>query len=448
MVGRRSIRSQNERRRVVRAEITFNGNATAASRYVGWAPLPVQVRLSDPTDATGPVSVRLRNQSTTQGGQVVFFSAIPDTARDDLQLTLPLTGTPVQFFLAGRFQRPSIADRDANVQVVNTANNRPIGTTPLMVRVRKDANTLSIGERTRLLAAFATLNDRGMGRFADFRNIHTSAGDPEAHENAGFPPWHRAYLLDLERELQRIDSSVALPYWRFDQAAPNLFTRDFMGVPDPSTGRVLFSATNPLQFWATDGVTGIVRRPRFNTQTQRATSLQGPVITEPETFQLGLTATSPPVHRYRRFRRYEVNPHGTAHVSFTGSIAQIPTAAKDPLFFLLHANVDRLWAKWQWLKRRFDINATSSFEPLGAAGSPGTTRVGHNSKDTMWPWNQVTTPPRPSTAPGGTMAPSLLTAAPGLRPTVESMIDYQGVLTPTSRLGFDYDDVPFQFPPN
>jgi hypothetical protein len=99
MVGRRSIRSQNERRRVVRAEITLNGNATAASRYVGWAPLPVQVRLSDPTDATGPVSVRLRNQSTTQGGQVVFFSAIPDTARDDLQLTLPLTGTPVLFFL-------------------------------------------------------------------------------------------------------------------------------------------------------------------------------------------------------------------------------------------------------------------------------------------------------------------------------------------------------------
>jgi len=132
-------------------------------------------------------------------------------------------------------------------------------------------------------------------------------------------------------------------------------------------------------------------------------------------------------------------------VSFTGSISQIPTAAKDPLFFLLHANVDRLWAKWQWLNARFDVNNTSSFEPLGAAGSPGTTRVGHNSKDTMWPWNQITTAPRPSTAPGGTMAPSLLTAAPGLRPTVGSMIDYQGVRTAASRLGFDYDDVPFEF---
>ena len=432
----------------MRAEITFNGDATAAARYVGWAPVPAQARLSDPTGAPGPITVSLRNQNAAQGGQVVFFSDIPDSEQDDLQLTLPLAGTPVQFFLAGRFQRPSIADGDAAVEIINTADNQAIGVTPLMVRVRKNANTLTTAERNRLLAAFAILNDRGLGRFADFRNVHTSAGDPEAHQNAGFAPWHRAYLLDLERELQLIDPSVALPYWRFDQPAPNLFTRDFMGIPDPSTGRVLFSATNPLQFWATDGVTGIVRRPRFNTQTQQATALQGPVITEPQTFQLGRTLTIPPEHRYTRFRRYEGNPHGTAHVSFTGSISQIPTAAKDPLFFLLHANVDRLWAKWQWLNRRFDVTNTSSYEPLGAAGGPGTTRIGHNSSDTMWPWNQVTTAPRPPTAPGGTMAPSLLTAAPGLSPTVESMIDYQGMLTAASRLGFDYDDVPFEFPSN
>lgn len=43
------------------------------------------------------------------------------------------------------------------------------------------------------------------------------------------------------------------------------------------------------------------------------------------------------------------------------------------------------------------------------------------------------------------MAPSPLTSAPGLSPTVSAMIDYQGVRTPASRLGFDYDDVPFQF---
>ena len=141
----------------------------------------------------------------------------------------------------------------------------------------------------------------------------------------------------------------------------------------------------------------------------------------------------------------EGNPHGTAHRAFTGSVSAIATAAKDPLFFMLHANVDRLWAKWQWRNRRFDLTDASTFTPLGGAGDPGSTRVGHNLQDTMWPWNQVVTTPRPRTAPGGTMAPSPLVRAPGLRPTVGSMVDYQGVLTPGSRLGFDYDDVPFEF---
>jgi hypothetical protein len=31
---------------------------------------------------------------------------------------------------------------------------------------------------------------------------------------------------------------------------------------------------------------------------------------------------------------------------------------------------------------------------------------------------------------------------------VQSVIDYQGVLAAASRLGFDYDDVPFEFPSN
>jgi tyrosinase len=106
--------------------------------------------------------------------------------------------------------------------------------------------------------------------------------------------------------------------------------------------------------------------------------------------------------------------------------------------------VDRLWAKWQWANQRFDVTNIETFSAQGSAGDPGANRVGHNLNDTMWPWNQVTTPPRPPTAPGGTLAPSLLTNAPGLSPEVRELVDYQGALTPPSRLGFDYDDVPFE----
>ena len=113
-----------------------------------------------------------------------------------------------------------------------------------MVRVRKDATTLTAAERDRFLSAFARFNDRGLGRFSDFRNVHTQAGSPEAHFRAGFLPWHRSFLLDLERELQDIDPTVAMPYWRFDRPARSLFRRDFMGVAS-ATGTVQFAPTNP-----------------------------------------------------------------------------------------------------------------------------------------------------------------------------------------------------------
>jgi tyrosinase len=420
---------------LVRAEITLNGSTDVAARYVGWSPVPAQIRLSDLKEARGPVAVKLRNQDTTRGGQLVFFPSLPGTGQDEAELTLPAEGTPVDFHLAGLWPKASTNDGDAIVEVVDAGTQQVLGTTPLMVRIRKNAESLTAGERDRFCAAFAKFNDRGLGRFSDFRNVHTRAGDPEAHVNPGFLPWHRAYLLDLERELQQINPSVALPYWRFDESAPGLFSLDFMGVTDPATGTVQFSGANPLQFWATDGTTpGIVRAPEFDTQTEPADGRN-------EFFTLTLGG---PSDLYRRFRLFmEDDPHGAAHLSFGGSISSIPTAAKDPLFFLLHANVDRLWAKWQWTRKRFDVTSVSTFNAQGSAGDPGAARVGHNLNDTMWPWNEITGPPRPPTAPGGTMASSPLTDAPGLRPSVRAMIDWQGVRTPTSRLGFDYDDVGF-----
>jgi tyrosinase len=415
----------------VRTEVTLNGSTDTRARYVGWAPVPAQVRLADPAGAAGPVAVRLGNQRTTQGGQLLF-SAAAGPWQAELRLTLPLSGAPIAFSVAGQWSRPSIQDGDAVIEASRVTDGQVLGLTPVMVRIRKDAESLTVAERNRFRSAFATLNNRGFGRYSDFRNVHSSAGDPEAHGRAGFLPWHRVFLLDLERELQRIDPSVALPYWRFDRPAPRLFSADFMGVADPVTGAVRFSGDNPLQFWATDGVPGVVRRPRFNPRTQAAGTLD-----ELSTIWLG-----GPGDLFELFRRMEANPHGTAHTSFTGFISSIPTAARDPLFFLLHANVDRLWAKWQWARRRVNPLDPAAYSRQGSAASPGATRIGHNLLDTMWPWNEVTTNPRPPVAPGGTLAPSPLTAAPGLRPTVGSMIDYQGVLTPADPLGFDYDDVP------
>ena len=70
----------------------------------------------------------------------------------------------------------------------------------------------------------------------------------------------------------------------------------------------------------------------------------------------------PSATQYPAFRTMEGNPHGSAHTSFGGSISSIPTAARDPLFFLLHCNVDRLWAKWQRQFGRFNPAQAASYD--------------------------------------------------------------------------------------
>ncbi|KAL4887208.1 tyrosinase central domain protein [Aspergillus karnatakaensis] len=56
-------------------------------------------------------------------------------------------------------------------------------------------------------------------------------------------------------------------------------------------------------------------------------------------------------------------PHGCGHVSVGPSMTDLYAAAADPIFFLHHANLDRLWALWQEKdeeKRRVALNGTSS----------------------------------------------------------------------------------------
>ena len=403
-------------------ELQINNGVTRDTRFVSWTPAPCRVRVTNPTGVALPsANVTIAGVSSASGGAIVFRSGTTGPFSNSLTLTVPTNGTSVSFFVAGRFGRPSVNNGDVKIEA--RVGAALVGSVPLMVRVRKNANALTAGERDRFVAAFAQLNNQGLGRFADFRNMHTRVSSPQAHGAPGFLPWHRAYLLDLERELQAIDASVALPYWRFDQAAPKIFNRDFLGVSD-ALGTVQFSATNPLQFWKTDGVQGINRLPFFPT-----TSAPPGLRTEAQTLALGT--------QYAAFRTMETNPHGTAHTSFDGSISTIPTAAKDPLFFLLHCNVDRLWAKWQRQNGRFNPALAASFDNNG--GNP----IGHNLPDTMWPWNGITGGQRPPTAPGGSMAPSPCVSAPGLQPRVQSSLDYQGAVGATSRMGFDYDDVQF-----
>src|SRR6185369_13482148 len=290
-------RSSRKKEITMKVELQINNSANARARFVSWAPSPCRIRVTDPTGASGPVVVvNLSRTSAASGGDVVFRKGTTGLFANTLALKVPINGTSVPFFVAGKFGQPSSNNSDVRIDAKVAASL--VGAVKVMVRIRKNANSLTAGERDRLVAAFATLNTQGAGRFADFRDMHTAVSSPQAHGAPGFLPWHRAYLLDLERELQAIDASVALPYWRFDQPSPNIFTLDYFGVSDP-IGTVQFSPTNPLQFWKTDGVPGINRRPFFST----AVAPPG-LLTQAQTLALGAA--------YAQFRGMEGNPHGSA----------------------------------------------------------------------------------------------------------------------------------------
>ncbi|MEA2760381.1 MAG: tyrosinase [Methylobacteriaceae bacterium] len=406
-------------------QIEIPGTDPQGRVFLTWAPVRATARW-DGASTSGSLDIVLRSAGT--GGGLVFNNVRSDQNLPTLNLTLPTDGTKVPFWIAGEFQKPSAAYGDAVVQATANGGGGVVGSKSVMVRIRKNAQTLSGPERDRLLAAVGTLNAQGQGAYRDFREMHTNATTREMHGNVGFLPWHRAYVLDLERALQSIDPSVAVPYWRFDEPAPSLFTRDFIGESDPS-GEVVFRPGHALEHWVTDGQPGLTRELDFDVNSPAN------VISEADTFGLGGSGSA-----YASFMAMEGDPHGTAHTSFGGPISRIGTAVRDPLFFMLHANVDRLWAKWQWFKHRQNPQDSKAFAPANP------NKIGHHLADTMWPWNGITGNTRPPVAPGGPFPPTPVTSAPGPTPKVEDMFDMLGVRGGPP-LACAYDDVPFELPP-
>jgi tyrosinase len=401
----------------MRLLIRVNRSDDPAARYIGWTPVPCSVRLAVP--AASPVDVRIENPPAAVG-RVEFRPPGDRGWTGAFTVTLPADGDPVEFEMAGLPSAPSERDGDAGVQATPVAGSAGPTVLPLMVRVRKNAEHLSDHERDLFLSALAGINDGGQGLFGEFRAVHSLAGDKEMHEAPGFLAWHRAFLLDFERELQRAYPAVALPYWRFDAAAPTIFSPDFMGAHDAS-GLVQFSATNPLFHWITDSQGGVLRSPMLWDPTA-----------EPATAQTQ-TAMIRPV-TFADFRQLERRVHTPVHLRFEGYMDELETAIRDPLFFLLHAALDRLWALWQQKHNARDPGAAHAYDS-------GLHRVGHNLPDTMWPWNQVVGDPRPQSAPGGHFPDAPVGSAPGRQPRVADVFDYQGVVDPAHRLGVDYDDV-------
>lgn len=229
---------------------------------------------------------------------------------------------------------------------------------------RTNLTTLTPARRRAFTNAVNLLHANG--RYDSYVEQHRGAMG-HGHGGPAFFPWHREYLMRFERDLQAIDPTVTVPYWDWTRANLNragteslIWRADLMGGPGlPETGAV---TTGPFASW------GLIRNA-FN------------IFEFPGTG--GEIADGMDSPDYTVFREIE-SPHGAAHVWVGGFVGNAVIAPRDPVFWLIHANVDRLWA--EWVQRH---GSTAGFEPFlpltGAA-------AGHNLHDTMWPWDGTAAP--------------------------------------------------------
>jgi len=465
----------------IKVEIEVRNTATPTDDYLTWAPAPARIRLvvgQAPApnrtvvltnDAPGPVPA---GRTTPLDGDVLFAESVAQgktATQETLRLALPGTGAWTSFVFAGKFGRASTRDKDAVVEVhLDTADGPLVGTHALMVRVRKDARTLTDGERDRFLQAVADLH-LVHAEYVPFLDIHNEAAKgkraqgsdyvpDQSHMMAGFLPWHRVFLLGFERALQQRFPDVALPYWRLSEPS-NVFAADFLGAnqladkaaPVPAQ----FAPGHPLEFWQIGGTPLM----RFGANRSDPDAL-GKFAKEVDLLKPGA---------YASFRAtVERNPHNNGHNWVGPWMQNCKISPSDPLFWVFHGEFDRLWAKWQWTWGRFGTGGSNvnDYAPTGTyqASAPGCDQeaisgcvpLGHWLADTMWPWDESSgpgvnagarRPPVQHAKFAASTVAGLWPSAPA-SPKPADVIDYEGFGAGRLDMGFSYDDVPFGVSPS
>lgn len=178
------------------------------------------------------------------------------------------------------------------------------------------------------------------------------------HQSWFFPPWHRGYLIALEAQIRAAvvglggPSDWALPYWNYfgpdnEYEIPPAFTQK--ELPDGSP--------NPLYVEARYGPNSdsdiFIPIPPVAENCQNDTVYTG---SNSDTLPPGYGGPDTGFsHSGNISGNLENNPHNKVHVYVGGNAPDNETwglmadpglAGLDPIFYLHHSNIDRMWAAW------------------------------------------------------------------------------------------------------
>jgi hypothetical protein len=163
------------------------------------------------------------------------------------------------------------------------------------------------------------------------------------HGSFYFFSWHRMYLYFFDRILRAAagDPSLVLPYWDWTDPAQRTLPLPFRQPAD---------ATNSLFIASPAG-----RPAALNAGTAflSASTVDDSVAFADINFETGGSSgdgfgggTSAPMQFSSAYGDLEMQPHNVVHSSLGGLMGDPDTAAQDPIFWLHHGNIDRLWNHW------------------------------------------------------------------------------------------------------
>ena len=127
-------------------KIEFPGTDAQGRVFLSWTPVKATAKIVDSTGAA--VDIILRSAGTVGG--LLFDTVRSDEGTPESRSACPPTAS-LSFWVAGEFQKPSSAYGDAVVQATDKTTGTVLGSKALMVRVRKNAQTLPAPERDRFL---------------------------------------------------------------------------------------------------------------------------------------------------------------------------------------------------------------------------------------------------------------------------------------------------------
>ncbi|HEU0036628.1 MAG TPA: tyrosinase family protein [Kofleriaceae bacterium] len=178
---------------------------------------------------------------------------------------------------------------------------------------RKDQAAMTACERDRYVCAYRMIEADGtLGQLVDIHAEHHMQ-----HTNARLLPWHRVFLHLFEEALHNYHPDVCVPYWDWTQDSEH-------HVPDWLAGFLptVHTPTRTIQ---------VVRSP--GSEAQLASIVSG-------------TAGALSMTTYDQFSAPINGIHGGVHIWCGGTMSDASVSPADPVFWLHHANLDRLW--WRW----------------------------------------------------------------------------------------------------